>query len=183
MIAARETSLPWQPANFTVQPHDATGSAARSAIAFHVESLIAQVPARAARRAGTGASGARRGAPFALCGAVCSAPYISAIKPKETDDRLKWLGQQAGAVRDLDVLEKLLQKRAKKLDAVKSPRTSNRCSRRSACAVPRRRRTSPARSPRAATKSWSRGSRRRSRSLRRAMRHSVRWRRSCSRRC
>ena len=43
--------------------------------------------------------------------------YISAIKPKETDDRLKWLGQQAGAVRDLDVLEKLLQKRVKKLEA------------------------------------------------------------------
>ena len=44
------------------------------------------------------------------------AAYISAIKPKETDGRLKWLGQQAGAVRDLDVLEKLMQKRAKNLD-------------------------------------------------------------------
>ncbi len=32
------------------------------------------------------------------------------------DERLKWLGKQAGAVRDLDVLEKLLQSRAKKLD-------------------------------------------------------------------
>lgn len=32
------------------------------------------------------------------------------------DERLKWLGKQAGAVRDLDVLEQLLQKRAKKLD-------------------------------------------------------------------
>ena len=45
------------------------------------------------------------------------AAYISAIKPKETDERLKWLGQQAGAVRDLDVLDKLVQKRAKKLDS------------------------------------------------------------------
>lgn len=44
------------------------------------------------------------------------APYISAIKPKITDQQLSWLGHQAGAVRDLDVLEKLLRKRAKKLD-------------------------------------------------------------------
>jgi CHAD domain-containing protein len=102
-------------ANFTVQPHDATGSAARSAIAFHVRSLIAQVP------------GAQRGEPEPihqvrvaarrLRSAVrLFATYISAIKPKETYERLKWLGQQAGAVRDLDVLEHLMQRRAKKLD-------------------------------------------------------------------
>ncbi len=32
------------------------------------------------------------------------------------DERLKWLGKQAGAVRDLDVLEQVLHKRVKKLD-------------------------------------------------------------------
>ncbi len=45
------------------------------------------------------------------------APYISSLQPKAMEERLKWLGQQAGAVRDLDVLEKLLRKRSKKLDA------------------------------------------------------------------
>ena len=44
------------------------------------------------------------------------APYISAIKPKITDGQLQWLGHQAGAVRDLDVLEKLMRKRTEKLD-------------------------------------------------------------------
>jgi len=103
-------------ANFTVQPHDATGSAARSAIAFHVRSLIAQVPA--AQRGEPEPIHQVRVAARRLRSAVrLFAAYISAIKPKETDERLKWLGQQAGAVRDLDVLEGLMQKRAKKLDA------------------------------------------------------------------
>ena len=102
-------------ANFTVQPHDATGSAARSAIAFHVRSLIAQVPA--AQKGEAEPVHQVRVAARRLRSAVrLFAAYISAIKPKETDARLKWLGQQAGAVRDLDVLEKLMQKRAKKLD-------------------------------------------------------------------
>ena len=102
--------------NFTVQPHDATGSAARSAIAFHVRSLIAQVPA--AQKGEAEPVHQVRVAARRLRSAVrLFAAYISAIKPKETDARLKWLGQQAGAVRDLDVLEGLMQKRAKKLDA------------------------------------------------------------------
>ena len=102
-------------ANFTVQPHDATGSAARSAIAFHVRSLISQVPA--AQKGEAEPVHQVRVAARRLRSAVrLFAAYISAIKPKETDARLKWLGQQAGAVRDLDVLEKLMQKRAKNLD-------------------------------------------------------------------
>jgi CHAD domain-containing protein len=102
-------------ANFTVQPHDATGSAARSAIAFHIRSLIAQVPA--AQKGEAEPVHQVRVAARRLRSAVrLFAAYISAIKPKETDARLKWLGAQAGAVRDLDVLEKLMQNRAKKLD-------------------------------------------------------------------
>jgi len=38
------------------------------------------------------------------------------LRPKLMDERLKWLGQQAGAVRDLDVMSEMLEKRAKKLD-------------------------------------------------------------------
>jgi CHAD domain-containing protein len=102
-------------ANFTVQPHDATGSAARSAIAFHVRSLIAQVPA--AQKGEAEPVHQVRVAARRLRSAVrLFAAYISAIKPKETEARLKWVGAQAGAVRDLDVLEKLVQKRAKRLD-------------------------------------------------------------------
>ncbi len=101
--------------NFTVQPHDATGSAARSAIAYHVKSLIAQVPA--AQRGEAEPVHQVRVAARRLRSAVrLFGTYIAAIKPKETYERLKWLGQQAGAVRDLDVLEQLMQKRAKKLD-------------------------------------------------------------------
>jgi CHAD domain-containing protein len=102
-------------ANFIVQPHDATGSAARSAIAFHVRSLIAQVPA--AQKGEAEPVHQVRVAARRLRSAVrLFAGYISAIKPKEIDARLKWLGQQAGAVRDLDVLEALMQEGAKKLD-------------------------------------------------------------------
>lgn len=107
-------------AKFTVQPHDAAGSAARSAIAFHVRSLIAQVPA--AQRGEPEAIHQVRVAARRLRSAVSLfGAYVSAIKPKETDSRLRWLGQQAGAVRDLDVLEGLLQKRARKLDPVLAP--------------------------------------------------------------
>ena len=45
-------------------------------------------------------------------------PYISSLRPKVMEARLKWLGKQAGAVRDLDVLDRLLQKRAARLDPV-----------------------------------------------------------------
>jgi CHAD domain-containing protein len=101
--------------NFSVQPHDATGSAARSAIAFHVRSLSAQVPA--AQRGEAEPVHQVRVAARRLRSAVrLFAPYISAIRPKETDVRLQWLGAQAGAVRDLDVLEHLMQSGAKGLD-------------------------------------------------------------------
>jgi CHAD domain-containing protein len=101
--------------NFTIQPHDATGSAARSAIGFYVRALMAQVAGAQAGEAEPVHQlriTARR-----LRSAVrLFAPFISALRPKEIDARLKWLGKQAGAVRDLDVLEKLLRKRAKKLE-------------------------------------------------------------------
>ena len=101
--------------NFSVQPHDATGSAARSAIAFYVRALIAQVPG--AQRGEAEPVHQLRVAARRLRSAVrLFAPYVSAIRPKEIDERVKWLGKQAGAVRDLDVLEKLLQKSATKLD-------------------------------------------------------------------
>jgi CHAD domain-containing protein len=102
-------------ANFSVLPHDATGSAARSAIAFHLRALLAEVPG--AQRGEADPVHQVRVAARRLRSAVrLFASYISAIRPKETERQLKWLGKQAGAVRDLDVLEKLMQKRAKKLD-------------------------------------------------------------------
>ena len=101
--------------NFTVPPHDATGSAARSAIDFYFRALIAQVPA--AQKGEPEPTHQVRVAARRLRAAVgLFAPYISAIRPKATDTQLQWVGQQAGAVRDLDVLEALMQKRAKKLD-------------------------------------------------------------------
>ncbi|HLI78751.1 MAG TPA: CHAD domain-containing protein, partial [Candidatus Binataceae bacterium] len=98
-------------AKFTVQPHDAAGSAARTIVAVHLRALLDQIPA------------AQRGEPEAVhqvriatrrlrSSVLLFAPYISSLRPKVMDERLKWLGKQAGAVRDLDVLEKLLQKRA-----------------------------------------------------------------------
>ncbi len=101
--------------NFTVQPHDATGSAARSAIAFHVRALIAQIPA-AQRGEPEPIHQVRVGARRLRAAVTLFAPYISAIRPKATDAQLKWVGKQAGGVRDLDVMETLLQKRAKQLD-------------------------------------------------------------------
>jgi CHAD domain-containing protein len=101
--------------NFSVPPHDAAGSAARSTIAAQLRALIEQVP------------GAQRGEPEAvhlvrvaarrLRAAVrLFAPYIASLRPKVIDERLKWLGKQAGAVRDLDVLGQILQERSTKLD-------------------------------------------------------------------
>jgi len=101
--------------NFSVPPHDAAGSAARSTIAVHLRALIDQIP------------GAQRGEPEPvhqvrvaarrLRSAVgLFAPYIASLRPKVMDARLKWLGAQAGVVRDLDVLGELLQQRGKKLD-------------------------------------------------------------------
>jgi CHAD domain-containing protein len=101
--------------NFTVQPHDATGSAARSAIAFYVRALITEVPG-AQRGEAEPVHQLRITARRVRSAVRLFAPYISAIRPREIDERVQWLGKQAGAVRDLDVLEKLLQKRAKKLD-------------------------------------------------------------------
>lgn len=100
---------------FSVPPHDAAGSAARSTIAVHLRALLDQVV------------GAQRGEPEAVHQVRVAArrlrsavslfsPYISSLRPKVMDDRLKWLGKQAGAVRDLDVLQKLLEKQAAKLD-------------------------------------------------------------------
>jgi CHAD domain-containing protein len=101
--------------NFIVPPHDATGSAARSAIAFHFRALTAQVPA--AMSGDAEPVHQVRVATRRLRAAIrLFAPYISAIKPKDIDERLKWIGAQAGAVRDLDVLAKTTQKRARKLD-------------------------------------------------------------------
>jgi CHAD domain-containing protein len=101
--------------NFIVPPHDATGSAARSAIAFHFRVLTAQVPA--AMSGDTEPVHQVRVATRRLRAAIhLFAPYISAMKPKDIDERLKWIGGQAGAVRDLDVLAKTTQRRARKLD-------------------------------------------------------------------
>lgn len=101
--------------NFIVPPHDATGSAARSAIAFHFRALTAQVPA--AMSGDAEPVHQVRVATRRLRAAIhLFAPYISAIKPKDIDERLKWIGGQAGAVRDLDVLAKTTQRRARRLD-------------------------------------------------------------------
>jgi len=101
--------------NFTFQPHDATGSAARSALAFYVRALTAQVAGAQIGEAEP-VHQLRITARRLRSAARLFAPFISALRPKEIDARLKWLGKQAGAVRDLDVLEKLLRKRAKKLE-------------------------------------------------------------------
>lgn len=100
---------------FTIPPHDAAGSAARSTIAVHLRALITQIP------------GAQTGEPEPIHQVRVAArrlrsdvrlfsPYISSLRPKVMEARLKWLGKQAGAVRDLDVLEKSVRKRARKLD-------------------------------------------------------------------
>lgn len=102
-------------AQFSVPPHDAAGSAARSTIALHLRALLAQIPA--AQRGEAEPIHQVRVAARRLRSAVrLFAPYISSIRPKVMDERLKWLGKQAGAVRDLDVLEQVLHERVKKLD-------------------------------------------------------------------
>jgi CHAD domain-containing protein len=101
--------------NFTVPPHDAAGSAARTTVAVYLRALIEQVAG--AQRGETEAVHQVRVAARRLRAAVSLfAPYIASLRPKVMDERLKWLGNQAGVVRDLDVLDGLLHRRAKKLD-------------------------------------------------------------------
>lgn len=102
-------------AKFTVQPHDAAGSAARSTIAVQLRALLDQIPG-AQRGEAEPVHQVRVAARRLRSSVRLFAPYISSLRPKVMDERLKWLGKQAGAVRDLDVLEKLLQQRAGKLD-------------------------------------------------------------------
>ncbi len=101
--------------NFIVPPHDATGSAARSAIAFLFRAFIDQIPA--AQQGDVEAIHQARIATRRLRAAVrLFSPYISSIKPKNLDQRLKWISERAGTVRDLDVLEKLTAKQVRKLE-------------------------------------------------------------------
>jgi CHAD domain-containing protein len=101
--------------NFSVPPHDAAGSAARSTIAAHLRALTAQVPD--AQRGELEPVHQIRVATRRLRTAVgLFAPYVSSIRPKVMDERLKWLGRQAGAVRDLDVLDVILHQHGKTLD-------------------------------------------------------------------
>lgn len=102
-------------AKFTVPPHDAAGSAARSTIAVHLRALLDQI-AGAQRGEAEPVHQVRVAARRLRASVSLFAPYVSSLRPKVMDERLKWLGRQAGAVRDLDVLEQLLQQRAKKLD-------------------------------------------------------------------
>jgi CHAD domain-containing protein len=102
-------------AKFTVQPHDAAGSAARSTIAVHLRALLDQI-AGAQRGEAEPVHQVRVAARRLRASVRLFAPYVSSLRPKVMDERLRWLGQQAGAVRDLDVLEQLMQTRAKKLD-------------------------------------------------------------------
>jgi len=84
-------------------------------IAVHLRALTAQIPD--AQRGEPEPVHQVRVAARRLRAAVrLFAPYVSSIRPKVMDERLKWLGRQAGAVRDLDVLDAMLHERAKKLD-------------------------------------------------------------------
>lgn len=102
--------------HFIISPVDATGSAARSAIAFHLRALTAQVAAaeRGEREPIHQLRVATRRLRATL---LLLAPYISALRPRQRDGQLKWISAQAGAVRELDVLEELIQSCARKLAA------------------------------------------------------------------
>ncbi len=43
--------------------------------------------------------------------------YVSAIKPKQTDAQLKWISTEAGAVRELDIVDKLTRECGQRLGA------------------------------------------------------------------
>jgi CHAD domain-containing protein len=103
-------------ANFTVQPHDATGSAARSAIDFYFRALMAQVPG-AQQGEAEPVHQLRVAARRLRAVVILFGPYIASSRPRATEAQLKWIGKEAGAVRDLDVLETLMHQRAKKLDS------------------------------------------------------------------
>jgi CHAD domain-containing protein len=101
-------------ARFIVSPHDAAGSAARSIIAFHFAALMEQVPRAEAGEAEpthqVRVSTRRLRAVIRLFG-----PYVAALKPREIDRDLKWISNQAGKVRELDVIDALTHERARKL--------------------------------------------------------------------
>lgn len=105
-----------QRARFTISPPDAAGSAARSAIAFHFAALEEQVPRAEAGEAEpihqVRVSTRRLRAVIRLF-----APYVAAIKPRQIDRQLKWISNQAGKVRELDVIEALTRERARELAA------------------------------------------------------------------
>ena len=101
--------------NFVIPPHDAAGSAARSTIAFYFHSLSEQVAAAA--NSGVEPVHQVRVASRRLRAAVrLFSPYIQSIKPRDIEERLRWIGAQAGAVREFDTLEKLSRRMMKKLD-------------------------------------------------------------------
>ena len=101
-------------ARFNISPLDAAGSAARSAVAVHFAALTEQIPGAAAGEAEpihqVRVSTRRLRAVTRLF-----TPYISAIKPREIDRELKWISNQAGKVRELDVIGVLAHERAGEL--------------------------------------------------------------------
>lgn len=99
-----------------IVPHDAIGSAARKAIAFHLGSLLEQVePAKAGE---VEAIHQLRVATRRLRAALrLFARYLRAIKPRATSMQLRWLAGEAGRVRNLDIIEALARTRAQKLPA------------------------------------------------------------------
>lgn len=100
---------------FIIPPHDAAGSAARSTIAFYFRALAEQVAA--AQNGDVEPVHQVRVASRRLRAAIrLFSPYIQSIKPRDIEERLKWIGAQAGAVRELDMLERLSRKTVKKLD-------------------------------------------------------------------
>ena len=100
---------------FIIPPHDAAGSAARSTIAFYFRALAEQVAA--AQNGEVEPIHQVRVASRRLRAAVrLFSPYIQPIKPRDIEERLKWIGAQAGAVREFDMLEKLSRRTTRKLD-------------------------------------------------------------------
>lgn len=99
---------------YTIIPHDAIGSAARRTIAHQLKSLLDQIDG--AKAGEVEPIHQLRVATRRLRATLrLFAPYIRAIKPRAASQQLRWLANQAGQVRNLDIIEALARNRAEKL--------------------------------------------------------------------
>lgn len=97
-----------------LSPHDAAGSAARRAIAFHLGSLRAN--ARGAKAGGVEAIHQLRVATRRIRAALrLFGGCLSPLNSEAAGAELKWLAGAAGAIRNLDVIGRLMRGRARTL--------------------------------------------------------------------